>query len=67
MKTIIILTALVTLLSGCSWLHHGEGSSSAPAAGSISGVDYGTGRGTTGVSSGADAGLGVTGSDSAPP
>jgi len=67
MKRMITLSALVTLLSGCSWLQHGNNTDSGYAGGSISGVDYSPGRGTTGVSSGADAGPGITGSDAAPP
>jgi len=68
MKNTIALIGVIALLSGCSWLHHGDSNSSDNrGAGSISGVDYGPGRGTTGVSSGADAGKGITGSDAAPP
>jgi hypothetical protein len=67
MKKIVTLIGLLTFLGGCSWLQHGEGSGSGYVGGSISGVDYSPGRGTTGVSSGADAGPGITGSDAAPP
>jgi uncharacterized lipoprotein len=67
MKKLILLEMLVLLLSGCSWLHHGEQDGSAYSGGSIAGPDYGVGRGTTGVSSGADGGHGITGSDAAPP
>lgn len=66
MKKIIVIIGLMGLLSGCSWLHH-ENSNWGYSTDPTSGNDYGTSRGTTGVSSGADAGLGITGSDSAPP
>ena len=66
MKRIITLFGLLALLTGCSWFHHGD-SSSGSGSGGIPGSDYGPGRGTTGVSSGADAGSGITGSDAAPP
>jgi hypothetical protein len=66
MKKIIQLVGLLSLLAGCSWFGHGD-KSSGNGAGEISGPDYGPGRGTTGVSSGADAGQGITGSDAAPP
>ena len=68
MKKILILIVLLASLSGCSWLHHGDSDNGVGYSGaSISGPDYGPGRGTTGVSSGAATGLGVTGSDAAPP
>jgi len=67
MKTIVCLVALAVLLSGCSWLHHGEKAESSESTGWIGGPDAGPGRGTTGVSSGADNGRSVTGSDAAPP
>jgi hypothetical protein len=63
MKKIIMLAGLVSFLSGCSWFYHGDNDS---GGSSIAGVDYSPGRGTTGVSSGADAGPGITGSDAAP-
>ena len=66
MKKIVTLIGLLTLLNGCAWLGHGN-SQDAGAGSGVSGVDYGPGRGTTGVSSGADAGQGITGSDAAPP
>lgn len=66
MKRIISMVGLLALLSGCTWFHHGDGSLSY-SGGSTSGTEYGPGRGTTGVSSGADSGLGITGSDAAPP
>jgi hypothetical protein len=65
MKRIIALVGLMTLVSGCAWLH-GDGGSST-GGGGIGGVDYNQGRGTTGVSSGAGAAQGITGSDAAPP
>lgn len=67
MKKVITLIGAAALLGGCSWLGHGDNNSSGYTGGGISGVDYGTGRGTTGISSGADAGPGITGSDAAPP
>jgi hypothetical protein len=67
MRNTITMIGLIALLSGCSWLHGDTSSSNNRGGGSISGVDYGPGRGTTGVSSGADAGSGITGSDAAPP
>lgn len=69
MKRIIMSLGLLLLLScGCSWFHHGDAESSGGYSdGSISGPDYGPGRGTTGVSSGAASGQGITGSDAAPP
>jgi hypothetical protein len=66
MNKVIALIGLLAFLSGCSWFHHGEGST-AEGRGGIPGSDYSPGRGTTGVSSGADAGQGITGSDAAPP
>ncbi len=65
MKRILILLALLALVSGCAWFQGSDGN--AARQGGIAGVDYGTGRGTTGVSSGAGAGQGITGSDAAPP
>ena len=68
MKRIITLVGLVSLLSGCSWVSHkSDNDSGFIGGGSVTGVDYGPGRGTTGVSSGADGGPGITGSDAAPP
>ena len=67
MKTFISLAGLTIFLSGCSWFGHGDSNSTSNSSAGVSGVDYGTGRGTTGVSSGADAGQGITGSDAAPP
>lgn len=66
MKKILTLIAVLAFLNGCSWLHHGDSENSYSGA-AISGPDYGPGRGTTGVSSGAATGFGVTGSDAAPP
>lgn len=66
MKKIFAMIGLITFLGGCSWLHHGDGTS-ANAVSGLPGNDYNPGRGTTGVSSGAGAGQGITGSDAAPP
>jgi hypothetical protein len=65
MKKIIPLAFVLLFLSGCSWI--GNRDRDNPGNGGVSGVDYGPGRGTTGISSGADAGQGITGSDAAPP
>jgi hypothetical protein len=65
MKRFIMMIGLLALLSGCSWFHHGDNASSAGEG--LSGGDSGPGRGTTGVSSGATGGSGITGSDAAPP
>jgi hypothetical protein len=67
MKKFVCLISLASLLSGCSWLHRGDAADSTPATGWIGGPDPGQGRGTTGVSSGAAGGGGITGSDAAPP
>ncbi len=67
MKKLVFLIGLTVSLSGCSWLHHGDSSDSAAGVGYIGGPDAGQGRGTTGVSSGAAGGGGITGSDAAPP
>ena len=68
MKRIIIAIGLLAFSSGCSWLHHGDSNNSESySGGAITGPDYGPGRGTTGVSSGAATGAGITGSDAAPP
>jgi hypothetical protein len=64
MKRLIILTALAAFLSGCAWI--GSRDRGAAQEGGIPGADLGPGRGTTGVSSGADSGAGITGSDAAP-
>jgi len=66
MKRILILIALSSLLGGCAWLQPNGRSNSADSGG-IGGHDLGTGRGTTGVSSGAEGGSEITGSDLAPP
>ena len=66
MKRIIITIGLLALLTGCSWLQHGN-NAGGYSGDSMSGTDYGPGRGTTGVSSGGGAGEGITGSDAAPP
>jgi hypothetical protein len=61
MKRLILLCALMEVLSGCAWFKHGE------EGASVSTPDSPPVRGTTGVSSGADAAAGITGSDLAPP
>lgn len=66
MKKNIAMLGLLVFLSGCSWFGHGEGNINY-GGGTVGGVDYSPGRGTTGVSSGADTGPGITGSDAAPP
>jgi hypothetical protein len=66
MKKVFVLAGLLACLTGCSWLHHTD-TGWGYSGGSMSGNDYGPGRGTTGVSSGGDAGVGITGSDAAPP
>lgn len=67
MKKIVCLIGLAVCLSGCSWFHHGENTDSSSGAAWMGGSDAGPGRGTTGVSSGAAGGSGITGSDAAPP
>ena len=68
MKKIITAIGMLVLMCGCSWLRHGDTNSrESDSGGSIAGPDYSPGRGTTGVSSGAATGAGITGSDSAPP
>jgi hypothetical protein len=67
MNKFVCLAGLALLLSGCSWLHRGDTVESTPATGWIGGPDAGPGRGTTGVSSGAAGGSGITGRDAAPP
>lgn len=64
MKKLMLLLATMTLLSGCAWFHRGD--QGGDSASGYSGPDAGPARGTTGVSSGADAGAGITGSDLAP-
>jgi hypothetical protein len=66
MKKTITMLALLVLVSGCSWFGHGDGAT-VNYGGTVGGADYSPARGTTGVSSGADAGQGITGSDAAPP
>lgn len=66
MKKIFLLFGLSVLLNGCSWIHHGDAAESSKGNGWIGGPDA-AGRGTTGVSSGAEGGGGITGSDAAPP
>ena len=63
MKKLILLFGLVGILSGCAWFNHGDEG----GAVGVSAPDSPPARGTTGVSSGADAGEGITGSDLAPP
>ncbi len=67
MKKIFFLVGLAVFLNGCSWIHHGDTTEDSKGAGWIGGPDAGVGRGTTGVSSGAVGGSGITGSDAAPP
>ena len=64
MKRLVLLFALAGALTGCSWFQHGEDGGS--SGNGMSGADSGQVRGTTGVSSGADEGSGITGSDLAP-
>ena len=64
MKKLIIIIALGVLASGCTWVGHRQGVVS--GEGGIPGADLSPGRGTTGVSSGADSGVEITGSDAAP-
>jgi hypothetical protein len=67
MKRVILIIALGNLLAGCSWLgHKNRDAEGGYTGGNAPGVDVNPGRGTTGVSSGADAGSSVTGSDLAP-
>jgi len=66
MKKSLAMICLLALLTSCSWFHHGD-SNSAEQSGGAFGNEYSPGRGTTGVSSGADIGAGITGSDAAPP
>jgi hypothetical protein len=61
MKKLMMIVAVAGLVSGCSWIGHREGVAS--GEGGIPGADLSPGRGTTGVSSGADNGVGITGSD----
>ncbi len=64
MKKAIAIAALVALLAGCVWSNDAQVGASFGTPGSTSEV----GRGTTGVSTGADAGAAtpITGSDVAP-
>ncbi len=61
MKKRIFVIAVTSLLAGCSWFDHS-------GQGYRSGGSYDLGRGTTGVSTGADAGAlpGITGSEAVP-
>ena len=63
MKRFILILALAGVSSGCAWFGHGDEGASV----GVSTPDSPPVRGTTGVSSGADAGAGITGSDLAPP
>ena len=65
MKKIFLVAGLLGMLAGCSWFHHAD-TNWGYSDGSISGSDYSPARGTTGVSSGADAGVEITGSTAAP-
>jgi hypothetical protein len=62
MKRVFLLIALSILFGGCAWIQRSGHS----VSGGVGGHDIGPGRGTTGVSSGAEEGFGVTGSDLAP-
>jgi hypothetical protein len=64
MKRVIIITAVAAVLTGCTWIGHRDHATG--EQGGIPGADLGPSRGTTGVSSGADSGPGITGSDVAP-
>jgi len=64
MKRVLIITALAALFTGCAWIGHRENATA--HEGGIPGSDLAPSRGTTGVSSGADGGPGITGSDAAP-
>jgi hypothetical protein len=61
MKKLVFIIALAGLVGGCSWIGHRQGVAS--GEGEFPGADLSPGRGTTGVSSGADSGSGITGSD----
>jgi hypothetical protein len=64
MKNLIVIISLASLLAGCAWIKpENRGGSLGNAT--MPANDTGPGRGTTGVSSGADFGAGVTGSDAA--
>jgi len=67
MKKLFFLFGLGVLLNGCSWIHGGDKTEDSKGNGWIGGPDAGPSRGTTGVSSGAAGGGGITGSDAAPP
>ncbi len=62
MKRVFLLITLSVLFGGCAWFQRSDHSIS----GGVGGPDMRPGRGTTGVSSGAEEGFGVTGSDIAP-
>ncbi len=64
MKKIIVIISFASLLAGCAWIKP-ESRGGSPGNASMPANDSGPGRGTTGVSSGADFGQGVTGSDAA--
>ena len=63
MKKLILIVVLAGLFNGCGWIGHPD--RGAAQEGGLAGSDLGPGRGTTGVSSGADTGAGITGSDAA--
>jgi hypothetical protein len=63
MKKLMMIVAVAGLVSGCSWIGHRDGEGVVSGEGGIPGADLSPGRGTTGVSSGADGGGGITGSD----
>ena len=63
MKKLILIIALAGLVGGCTWIGHRQGVVS--GEGGIPGADLSPARGTTGVSSGAEGGAEITGSDAA--
>ena len=64
MKKLIVIISFASLMAGCAWIKPGSHSGT-PSDASMPANETGPGRGTTGVSSGADFGAGVTGSDAA--
>jgi hypothetical protein len=64
MKKFIVIISLASLVTGCAWIKP-ESRGGGPGNVGMPANETGPGRGTTGVSSGADFGAGVTGSDAA--